>query len=466
MLQQRTEVESKIYVIDTTTSNLSRQLSALRAESDKETTDVVVTVKANQAVANAQFEITYYVKQAGWFANYDLRVINVQQPMDLVMKANVYQSSGEDWNKVKLLISNGNPAESGVVPILFPWYLNFNSNNKSYVGYSGITGNTITGRVVGDGDVLPGASVMVKGTSIGTVTDFDGNFAIKVPNPNSTLVVSYVGFKQKEIKPKSDYVSVNLELDGVLDEVAVKGYILKEKSNYDKISIRGISSTLKGEVSGVNIAQAPEVSINYQPTTMNYEIEELFTIKNDGKTYTAEIQRKEIPATYQYVSVPKIESGAFLKAKVADWQDLNLLDGEINLFFEDSYQGKSLLDLSNAVDTLEISLGKDKGIIVERKPIKELTSTRFLSNNKTVSQAFEITVRNNKPYPVNVLIYDQLPISQNKELVVEREEYIGAKLNKDTQILTWQLDFRPRTEQKVQLKYQLKYPKNKRLILD
>ena len=462
LLKQRLEVNEKIYVLDTTTTSLYNQLNELRAKSGKETTDVVVTVKANQLVSNAIFDLSYYVTQAGWYANYDLRVQNVQSPMDLVMKANVFQSSGEDWNRVKLFISNGNPTESGVVPKLYPWFLNFNSTNKSFLGQGALIGHTVSGKVIGDGMPLPGASVLVKGTSIGTVTDFDGNFSIKLPNPNSVLVFSYVGYTTTEIKPTNSSLTVNLQTHTMLEEVVVTGYSGRKKKALES-AVAGVEYS---DMKVLDKASAPETSVSYQPTTLVYEIVEPFTVKNDGKVYTAEIQRQEIPTVYEYVSVPKIDSGAFLKAKVVDWQDLNLLDGEINLFFEDTYQGKSLLDLSSSVDTLEISLGKDKGILVERKPIKEFTATKFLSQNKTVSQGFEIIVRNNKSYPINLMVYDQLPISENKDIVIEKEEYSGAQLDADTKILTWNLNVKPRSEQKVQLKYQVKYPKNQRLILD
>ncbi len=466
LLKQRNEQNEKIFVIDTTVNNFRNQLNELRSKSGSETTDVVVTIKAQQDIANANFELTYYVSQAGWYANYDLRVQNVQSPLELVMKANVYQSSGEDWQNVKLLISNGNPTESGVVPRLLPWYLNFNSQNKSYLGNANLVGNTISGKVIGDGDPLPGASVLVKGTSIGTTTDFDGNFSIKLPNPNSVLVFSYVGFKNKEISPKSNRLNVVLEFEGMLEEVVVSGYNTKRAANALKGKAAGV--IMEDQIVSVSMpsALAPETAISYQPTTIVYEIVELFTVKKDGKVYTAEIQRQQVPAIYQYVSVPKIESGAFLNAKITNWQDLNLLDGEINLFFEDTYQGKSLLDLSTSVDTLEISLGKDKGIVVERKPIKEFTATRFMSQFKTVSQGFEITVRNNKAYPVEVMVLDQLPIAQNKDITIEKEEHKDAKLNDEDKILTWSFNLNPRTEQKVQLKYQVKYPKNQRLVLD
>lgn len=85
-----------------------------------------------------------------------------------------------------------------------------------------------------------------------------------------------------------------------------------------------------------------ETNVNYQPTTINYEIKEPFTVLNNRKVHKTEIKTFEVKANFEYVTVPKIDPSVYLNAKVINWQDLNLFDGEINLFFEDEYQGKSL----------------------------------------------------------------------------------------------------------------------------
>lgn len=85
---------------------------------------------------------------------------------------------------------------------------------------------TVTG-VVKDtsGDAVIGASVVVKGTTTGTVTDIDGNFSVNVPASGKTLVFSYVGMKNKEVAITGSVVNVTLEEDvSVLDEVVVIGY--------------------------------------------------------------------------------------------------------------------------------------------------------------------------------------------------------------------------------------------------
>ena len=107
-------------------------------------------------------------------------------------------------------------------------------------------GITVTGIVTdGAGDALIGASVVVKGnTSTGTVTDFDGNFQLKVPSESTVLVISYVGMTTKEVKiGKHRKFDVTLYDDTQLEEVVVVGYGQQKKA-----SVVGAITQTTGEV--------------------------------------------------------------------------------------------------------------------------------------------------------------------------------------------------------------------------
>ena len=107
-------------------------------------------------------------------------------------------------------------------------------------------GITVTGSVTDNAaEPLIGASVVVKGqTSLGTVTDFDGNFQLKVPSEQSVLVISYVGMSTKEIKVgKQRNFKVSLQDDTQLEEVVVVGYGQQKKA-----SVVGAITQTTGEV--------------------------------------------------------------------------------------------------------------------------------------------------------------------------------------------------------------------------
>ena len=83
----------------------------------------------------------------------------------------------------------------------------------------------VTGHVVDEnGDPVIGATILVKGTTLGTVTDFDGNFTLDVPAEHKQLEISYVGMETMQVRV-APTVSVTLESDSqALDEVVVTGY--------------------------------------------------------------------------------------------------------------------------------------------------------------------------------------------------------------------------------------------------
>ena len=96
--------------------------------------------------------------------------------------------------------------------------------------------STVSGVVISDEDGQPviGASVLVKGTMLGTATDIDGNFSItSVPSSAKTLLVSFVGMESQEVAIKSGKMRIVLRSDSeVLDEVMVVAYGTAKKSSF------------------------------------------------------------------------------------------------------------------------------------------------------------------------------------------------------------------------------------------
>ena len=120
----------------------------------------------------------------------------------------------------------------------------------------------ITGTVVDAQGPVIGASVMEKGTTNGTVTDFDGNFALNV-NPGATIVISYIGYETQEIKV-GNQSNINITLnedDAVLEEVVVVGYGTMKKK-----LVTGATVQVKGdEIAKLNTTNALEAMQSSTP---------------------------------------------------------------------------------------------------------------------------------------------------------------------------------------------------------
>ena len=213
-------------------------------------------------------------------------------------------------------------------------------------------------------------------------------------------------------------------------------------------------------------AAPPEVQKQIGETTIVFDIAIPYTIPSDGKIQTVEIQRLKSPAEYKYITLPKLSPRAYLSANIADWAQLSLQSGEATLYFENSFVGKSYLDVGQLTDTLTISLGTDNSILVKREKRKEFTSTRVIGANKTETFSFLLTIRNNKSNPIRMTLKDQIPVSSNSGIEVNSTELSGGRHNAQTGELSWDLDLKPSETKEIVLTYSVKYPKDRKIILE
>ena len=207
------------------------------------------------------------------------------------------------------------------------------------------------------------------------------------------------------------------------------------------------------------------VQTNYQQTAKTFDLPQPYTIKTGSENFQVELKPLEIPATYEYYVAPKYDKDAFLTAKIVDWEKYDFMAGTMKLYFEDTYLGDSYLNINNQ-DTLSISLGRDKGVVVSRNKMTDFRKKQSLGSNKVDSRGYEIVVRNTKHQMINVTIEDQFPISKAKEIEVNNQEADEADVNKETGKITWKLNLEPNKEKKLKHKFTVKSPKEIILNLD
>lgn len=209
-----------------------------------------------------------------------------------------------------------------------------------------------------------------------------------------------------------------------------------------------------------------ETQVVENTTTVLFEIEAPFSLPSDGRARSVEIDHHRIPASYAYTVAPKLNPTAFLTARVTAWQDYNLLPGEASLFFENTFIGTSWLDVGATGDTLVVSLGPDRGLAVERTRLEEFTTRNFSGSRKTEARGFEIAVRNNKQQAVTLVIEDQVPVSTNEDIEVRVDELLRGTHDAQTGRLQWQLTLPPGSTDAVRFGYELRYPKDRHILLE
>jgi len=445
-------------------TDLQNQIQTLSGKKEYPAGEILVKADAEKQDSYA-LELSYIVGNAGWFPSYDIRAKNINEPVRLIYKANVKQDTKVDWTHVKLRFSSADPNVSGVAPQLKPYFLNYNTLPPTYR----LSANMVRGKVMErNGTPLPGATVLVEGSTIGTVTDMAGNYSITIPNHATHLTYSLIGYHSLTLPITGTTMNAALDENVMaLEEVVVVSQGSRMKSELASQSREAAAFADESElkIRGTGSLSIPMEQIENQ-TTVNFEIQTPYMVKSDNKNYAVDMVFYELPASYQYYSVPKIDKDAFLIAHIIDWEKYNLLEGEANVFFEDTYVGKTLLDVRYASDSLEISLGRDKNVSVKREKIADFTSRQFIGNKKEETRAWRTEVKNNKNQEINMIILDQVPVSTSDEIEVTVQERSGATHHVETGEIAWEFKLKPADSKSFDLKYSVKYPKNRNLVVE
>lgn len=457
-------INEKIEELIRKQEQLNAEIAQLSGKSLTPINEIAVNVNA-PAACKATFTLSYYVKNAGWFPSYDVRSGSLSEPISIVYKANIFQNTKEDWKNVELSLSSSNPTTGNVAPKLATYWLDYGLAAPLYELNQ--NGNSVSGKVLDiNREPIIGASVTIPGSTVGTITDIDGKYSITIPNGKNRLQFAFIGFQTQTRDIRGSIMNVVLQEDTqMLDEVVVVGYGKASASSH-KPSTKSVKKAAVMEEIEEEASMALDVEQTQGQMGYEFAIKLPYTIPSDNKPVVAEIGHYQIPAAYTYQSTPKIDKDAFLMAQVTDWEKLHLLEGEANVYFENTFIGKSIMNVSQQSDTLSFSLGRDKRIMIERTKENEYTSRKLIGSNQTQSIAWKLSVRNTRPEPVTLTLYDQLPVSRNSNIIVTAEEISGGTLDEAKGIVTWQIKLQPGEQREWPLRYKVKYPKGRSLTIE
>jgi uncharacterized protein (TIGR02231 family) len=275
---------------------------------------------------------------------------------------------------------------------------------------------------------------------------------------NVLLTLSTANPSQNGVKPNlnpqmlSVYEPAPIKLEDSQRMRSVSGNVqiveIEEKANF--------ASSDKEVISASYYSQ-------WENNTLNalLEIKTPYTISKSGNPEMIDVQNLTIPADFEFSSVPKYDTDAFLVAKIGNWAKYNLLNGTANVYFDGSFVGETMLQNYSTDDSLKISLGRDKKIIIKREEIAEFKAQKAVGSNIKQTQAFKITLRNTKNEANSINIEDQLPVSQDSRIEVETIELSGGNMDAATGKISWNLKLNPNETKELIVKYSVKYPKGK-----
>jgi hypothetical protein len=509
--QAKLKLKTGLDVLTKNIRDLNARINSKKAESEKPYGQIAIAVECDRELSET-FVISYYQPSAGWTPSYDFRVSEINKPLAVVYNANVYQTTGEDWKNVNIRLSTSSPNLSGNRPELKPWYvsrppvkqdLNPNSNDDNVSSrFEPVAGDqgAIKGKVIDSktGEPIPFANVvmLLNGIEVGgNTTDFDGNYVIRPLAPGKyNLRVSYVGYQTTVMKGtpiyagKINFQNVNMVANTVsLQEVEVTEYkvplISKDQTvsgatismnDYQSGGVRGQRSS--GSLTYVDgVSEKPLVvdkfdyisnSLKTNVANLEYAIDVPYSIPADGIDYSIKIREVSLQVNFVYHAVPKLDNDVFLTAEIPGWNQLNLLTGKAGIYYKGTYTGETGINASEESDTLKVSLGRDKSILVKREGNKKLNDKRVIGNNIKETAAWDITLKNNKETGVHLILEDQFPISDKKSVEVEQLESSGATVDDKTGKLSWDINLDPGAKKVITMKYSVKYPRYSSVVVE
>lgn len=398
---KRTELSNSINKLENQEKLLFEELNILKGkltfnETTTEKTSqgkLIVNVMSSTA-GTIPLEVSYLTNQATWQPSYEMRIDKINEPIQMLYKAQVQQHTGIDWKNVKLSLTSGPANQNTFAPELQPWFLDYyypnayRNKEKAEASVASVTSKRIEGR------------------------------------PNADMI-----------------------------------------------------QTLQGQVPGLNIQTGegqPGVGqstmddytqISESQLNITFDIDIPYTILSNGKQHSVALKDTQLPATYSYVTTPKLDTNAYLIAKVKNYGDYNILPGEANVVFEGMYVGKTYVNANANEDELRLSLGKDQNISVTRTMINDKSGTKTLSSRKVQDFVYEISIRNNKRESISIIVEDQIPISSNTDIEITLADKGGATTDAEKGKLTWEINLKPNETKKIRFSYQVKSAKDKSLNL-
>jgi uncharacterized protein (TIGR02231 family) len=238
------------------------------------------------------------------------------------------------------------------------------------------------------------------------------------------------------------------------------------RSMADKAKSYGFSTSTDSEME-VNALSATEfVQVIDHVISAEFKIDLPYSIKSNSEQHMVLVKNIDLEVKYNYFAAPKLDNGAYLVAQLSKLDELQLIPAKANIFFEGSYIGETYIDPTTMEDTLNLSLGKDPNIIIRRNLLKKDCKEKIVGNYIEKTYSYAIEVKNLKSNGINIILQDQLPITQNTDITIEALDMSKGRYDDKTGIIEWDLNIKTKETKTIEFQYKVKYNKDQNLPIN
>jgi uncharacterized protein (TIGR02231 family) len=366
---------------------IDREIARLESDrSAKPPTKLEVHVDlAAQAATRATLRVTYTVRNARWTPLYDARLDTGAKDrkavLELVRRAEIVQTTGEDWSNVALGVSTVRTARGGNAPDL----------KSLIVQYPQVP------------------RPMAAGSASDAAYSRSREVAAPAPQLKSGRVEERAA--EQEAAVEANGFQVTFKIPGRVSIGAAEG----------AKSLRIATATI-----------APDLLVR---------------------------------------SAPVLDTTAFLEASFKQAEDAPLLPGRVSIYRDGAFVGRGQMAAASKDETVRLGFGADDKIKIERAVLKrnEGSAGLIVTTSKTDERAFKTSVRNGHDFPIKVAIEDQLPVSENEEIVVEMlpstTPPTTTNLRDKRGVLEWAFEAKAGEVKDIGFAWRVKWPKDKGVVM-
>ncbi|MCC8967977.1 mucoidy inhibitor MuiA family protein [Bradyrhizobium sp. Pear76] len=371
--------------------DIDREIARLEADrAAKPPSKLEVRIElASAAETKATLRVTYAVRSARWMPIYDARLdtgAKDRKPaIELVRRAEITQSTGEDWSNVALVVSTVRVARGGNAPDL-------------------------------------------------------NSLIVRYPQPPRPLAAAGKVFDS--VQPRS-VLAPAPAAEAVQQFRFGGGATMEEQQATAEIGAFQATFKIPGRVS---------VSAN----------EGAKSLRISTATITPDLAVR---------AVPVIDPTAFLEASFVQADDAPLLPGQVSIYRDGIFVGRSRMATAAKDETVRLGFGVDDKVKIERTVVKrnEGSAGLIVTTSKTDERAFKTTVRNGHDFPIKVAIQDQLPVSENDDIVVEMlpssTPATTTNLRDKRGVLEWAFEAKPGEVRDINFAWRMRWPKDKGVVM-
>ena len=194
-------------------------------------------------------------------------------------------------------------------------------------------------------------------------------------------------------------------------------------------------------------------------TSVLFNVAQPVDIPADGTRASSVIAMEKVPVTAEFVTVPKLSARVYLKSEVTNQTVYPLLAGQVNIFNDAVFTGKSYLKAVAAGEKFDLFFGADDQVKVKRDVARVRKKAGILGSNRVTYQV-SVELDNFKKRAITVSLLDQLPLPRNAEIKVSLEEaQPKPDETKPDGTISWKVSLAPGEKKKVSYDIVIEYPK-------